>query len=86
MLQASLKTEPIAEKRNDPIAWIEIAHKLEAGGVIVDAERALRKAIQLKPDYKPAWLDLVRVLQKQGRVKDAEAAQMHANQLKSNGI
>ncbi|HEY9787524.1 MAG TPA: protein kinase [Candidatus Obscuribacterales bacterium] len=77
-----LKAELIAEKRNDPIAWLGIAHELEQKGDLVDAERAFRRSIQLKPDYKPAWLGLADILKKQRRTKDAEAALRRANELK----
>lgn len=78
----SMKVQLIAEKRNDPVAWVGIAYELEQKGDLVDAERALRKAIQIKPDYKPAWLGLAKVLQKQNKRQDAQVALQHAAGLK----
>jgi len=76
-----MKTKLIAEKRNDPLAWVGIAHELEQKGDLIDAERAYRKAIKLKPDYKPAWIGLANLLQKQGKKQDAQAALRHAADL-----
>jgi len=78
----SMKVQLIAEKRNDPVAWVGIAYELEQKGDLVDAERALRKAIQIRPDYKPAWLGLAKVLQKQNKRQDAQVALQHAAGLK----
>lgn len=80
----ALKVQRIAEKRNDPVAWAGMAHELEQKGDLIDAERAYRKAIQLKPDYKHAWLGLAKILKKQGQRTDAEAAFRRADELKSD--
>lgn len=80
----SMKVQLIEEKRNDPVAWAGMAHELEQKGDFIDAERAYRKAIQLKPDYKPAWLGLGKILKKQGKSTDAEAAFRRADELKSD--
>jgi serine/threonine protein kinase len=80
----SMKVQLIEEKRNDPVAWAGMAHELEQKGDFVNAERAYRKAIQLKPDYKPAWLGLGKILEKQGKSTDADAAFRRADELKSD--
>lgn len=80
----AMKVQLIAEKRNDPVAWVVMAHELEQKGDFVDAERAYRKAIQLKPDYKDAWLKLGNLLKKQGKSTDAEVAFRRADELKSD--
>ncbi|HEY9681963.1 MAG TPA: tetratricopeptide repeat protein [Oculatellaceae cyanobacterium] len=80
----SMKVQLIAEKRNNPVAWAGMAHELEQKGDLIDAERAYRKAIQLKPDYKPAWLGLGEILEKQGQSADAEAAFKRAAELQSD--
>lgn len=80
----SMKVQLIEEKRNDPVAWAGMAQELEHKGDLIDAERAYRKAIQLKPDYKPAWQGLGKILKKQGRTVDAEAAFTRADELKSD--
>ena len=80
----TMKTQLIAEKRNDPVAWVGIAHELEQKGDLIDAERACRKAIQLKPDYKDAWMKLGNLLKKQGKSTDAKTAFRRADELKSD--
>jgi len=79
-----MKVQLVAEKRNDAVAWAGMAQELEQKGEFVYAERAYRKAIQLKPDYKPAWLGLGKILEKQGKSTDAAAAFMRADELKSD--
>ena len=78
----SMRVQLIEEKRNDPVAWAGMAQELEQKGDLIDAERAYRKAIQLKPDYKPAWLGLGKILEKQGKGTDAKAAFEQADELK----
>ncbi len=78
----SMKVQLIEEKRNDPVAWQGMAQELEQKGDLIDAERAYRKAIQLKPDCKPAWQGLGKILKRQGRTVDAEAAFSRADELK----
>ena len=68
-----MKRQLISEKQNDPITWIGIARDLEKDGDFVDAERALKKSIQLKAS-KQAWTELARILEKQGRAKEASDA------------
>ena len=80
----ALKVQRIAEKRNDPVAWAGMAQELEQKGDLINAERAYRKAIQLKPDYKPAWLGLGEILEKQGKGTDAKAAFTRADELNTD--
>jgi|GEM_PF-5119625 len=80
----SKKVQLIAQRRNDPVAWQGMAQELEQKGDFINAERAYRKAIQLKPDYKPAWLGLGEILKKQGRTVDAEAAFRRADELSTD--
>lgn len=80
----SMKVQLIEEKRNDPVAWAGMAQELEQKGDLIDAERAYRKAIQLKPDYKPAWLGLGKILEKQGKGTDAKAAFRRADELNTD--
>ncbi len=80
----AMHVQLIAEKGNDPVAWVGIAYELEQKGDLIDAERAYRKATQLKPDYKDAWLKLGYLLKKQGNSIDAEAAFRRADELKSD--
>ncbi len=83
--QQSMKAQLMAEKSNDPAAWIGIASELEQKGDLIDAERAFRKSIQLKSNNKQAWLGLATVLQKQGRTKEAEAAKKQASESQADG-
>lgn len=80
----TMKVQLIEEKRNDPVAWAGMAQELEQKGDLIDAERAYRKAIQLKPDYKPAWLGLGKILEKQGKGTDAKAAFRQADELNTD--
>lgn len=57
---------------------------LKRKGDLIDAERAFRKAIHLKPDYKLAWPSLAKILKKQDINTDAEAAFRRAAELKSD--
>lgn len=84
MPNQALKVQRIAEKRNDPFAWAGMAQELEEKGDLIDAERAYRKAIQLKADYKSAWLGLGRILVKQGKGTDAKAAFRRADELNTD--
>ncbi len=83
-LDQSMKTQLIANKRNDPVAWAGMAQELEQKGDLIDAERAYRKAIQLKPDYKHAWLGLGKILEKQGKGTDAKAVLRRADELNTD--
>ncbi len=80
----AMKVQLIAEKRNNPVAWLGMANELEQNGDLIDAERACRKAIQLKADYKDAWLKLGNLLKKQGKNTDAAAAFRRVDELKSD--
>ncbi len=79
-----MKVQLFAAKLNDHVAWCGIAYELEQKGALNDAERAYRKAIQLKPDYKHAWMGLGTILEKQGKSADARAAFRRADELKSD--
>ncbi len=60
---------------------IEYAEALEAIGRLDEAERQLRKAVALRPDYRIAWGNLANLLQKQQRHEEAEGVYGKADAL-----
>ena len=60
---------------------IDYAEALEALGELDEAAAQLRKAIELRPDYRVAWGNLANILQRQRRFEDAEAAYIKADAL-----
>ncbi len=62
------------EKASHFEEWMKRALKFNQAGCFEDAEAALRKALEIKPDHFAAWLGLGIVLDMQDRPEEAVAA------------
>ncbi|MFC1637709.1 tetratricopeptide repeat protein [Candidatus Margulisiibacteriota bacterium] len=72
--------QAIALAPNDPLGYYNYGSGQLKLGNLGQAEKYLRRALEIKPDYADVWNDLGWALESQGRIK--EAAQCYSNALK----
>ncbi len=73
--------EEAAKRSDDPLLRVDLASAYEKSGRLVEAERALREAVEKRPDYRIAWGNLANTLQRMGRYDEAETAYARAEAL-----
>ena len=68
--QAALRHGP---RQGEPnlLAWRNLGILYEKKGNLEEAERHVRKALEIDPDYEIGWTDLSRILTAQGRTEEA---------------
>lgn len=74
--------EAAAERPDSPKAHLRLGTALARAGFIDRAERALRRAIELDPDYAEAWINLGGIFLNRWSLKECLEANQKAQALK----